>query len=77
MQLQPGGQVTHIDIEQMRLKLNLSYGQRIVAMLAAHEMIVGMIRGRLKQERPDLTDFEVGLLVIEEIEHSKRHEFRP
>lgn len=77
MLLPPGGQITHIDMELMRLKLNLTPGQRLLAMLDAHELTVAMIRGRLIPERPELTDLEIGLLVIDEIERAKQHEFRP
>jgi hypothetical protein len=31
----------------------------------------------LKQQQPELSDHEIGLLIIEEIEFAKRHEFRP
>ncbi len=77
MQLPPGGQITHIDIDLMRLRLNLSPGQRILAMLNARELVIAMKRGRLKQQQPELSDHEIGLLIIEEIEFAKRHEFRP
>lgn len=56
MLLPPGGQITHIDIELMRLRLNLTPGQRLLAMVDGHELTVAMIRGRLMQQRPELTD---------------------
>lgn len=77
MLLPPGGKITHIDMDLMRLKLNLTPGQRILAMLDAHELTVAIIRGRLMRERPELTDLELGLLVLDEIERAKQHEFRP
>ncbi len=77
MELPPGGQIIHIDLDLMRLKLGLTPGQRLVAMLDAHKFVVGLIRGRLMQERPELSAHEIGLLVIEEIERAKRYEFRP
>jgi hypothetical protein len=76
MQLPPGGQITHVDIDLMRLRLNLSPGQRILAMLDAQELVIAMKRGRLKEKQPELTDHEIGLLIIEEIEFAKRHEFK-
>ena len=75
--LDPGGQIVHIDLDMMRLKLRLTPGQRILAMLDSHELVVGVIRGRLMRQRPELSHYEIGLLVVEEIEHAKEYEFRP
>lgn len=77
MQLEPGGQITHIDLDLMHLKLALSPGQRLSAMLDTHRFVVAVIRGRLRHQRPELSDLEIGMLIIEEIERAKRHEFRP
>lgn len=77
MQLEPGGQITHIDLDLMRLRLALSPGQRLLAMMDTHRWVVAVIRARLRQQRPELSDYEIGLLIIEEIERAKRHEFRP
>ena len=40
----------HTDIELMRLRLSLSPGQRIQAMLDARALVVGIIRGRLRNK---------------------------
>lgn len=77
MELAPGGQITHIDVELMRLRMALTPGQRIQAMLDTHEWIVAVIRGRLNQQYPDLSDYDIGLKIVDEIERSKRREFRP
>lgn len=76
MQLQHGGKIPHIDFELMRLQLRLTPGQRILAMLERHELIVAAMRARLRQERPELSDREIGLLIIEEFERDKGHEFQ-
>ena len=62
---------THIDIELMRLRLSLPPGQRIQAMLDARAVLVGMIRGRLHRQYPDLSDAEINLKVLEEIERAQ------
>ncbi|MCP5095455.1 MAG: hypothetical protein GY943_07880 [Chloroflexi bacterium] len=44
---------THADIELMRVRLSLSSGQRIQAMLDARALLIGMIRGRLRKKYPE------------------------
>ncbi len=61
----------HTDIELMRLRMSLSPGQRLQAMFGARSLIVGMIRGRLKREFPNLPDNELNLKVLEEIERAQ------
>ena len=77
MQLPAGGKITHIDFELMRLQMKLTPGQRVLAMLDARELTVGIMRGRLMREHPELSHREISLLIIEEIERAKRYEFRP
>ncbi len=59
---------THTDLELMRLRLSLSPGQRIQAMLDARTLVVGIIRGRLRDKYPDIPDPELNLKVLEEID---------
>ncbi len=47
---------THIDMDLMRLRLSLTPGQRIQAMLNARALVVGMIRGRLRNKYPDISE---------------------
>jgi hypothetical protein len=61
-----------IDEEQFRLLCNLSPGQRIRVMLDARELAVGLIRGRLHGQYPDLSPCELNLKVLEEIERVKQ-----
>jgi hypothetical protein len=56
-----------VDLEQMRLLGRLSPGQRIRVMLEARELAVGLIRGRLRRQYPDLSLREINLKVLEEI----------
>ncbi len=62
---------THTDMELMRLRVSLSAGQRIQAMLDARALVVGMIRGRLRQKYPDIPDRELNLKMLEEIERAQ------
>ena len=61
-----------VDLEQMRLLGKLSPGQRIQAMLDARELAVGLIRGRLRRQYPDLSSREINLKVLEEIARAQR-----
>jgi hypothetical protein len=58
-------------MELMRLRLSLSPGQRIQAMLDARALLVGMIRGRLRQQYPNLSNNEINLKVLQEIERAQ------
>lgn len=64
-------QLTHRDMELMRLRLALSPGQRIQAMLGARALIVGIIRGRLRQAYPEIPEAELNLKMLEEIERAQ------
>ncbi len=65
-----------IDHQFMRLRGRLSPGERLQAMLAAREWVVGAIRGRLRRRYPDLTLYELNLKVLEEIERAERRQAR-
>ena len=62
---------THTDIELLRLRLSLTPGQRLQAMFDARFLLVGMIRGRLRQQYPNLPDAELNLKMLEEIERAQ------
>ncbi len=61
-----------VDLDLMRLVGRLTPGQRIQRMLDARELIVGMIRGRLRRRYPDLSTRDLNLKVLEEIELTSR-----
>lgn len=63
---------THTDIDLMRARIKLTPGQRLQAMFDAHAMLVGITRGRLRARYPDLSDHDLNLKVVEEIERAKR-----
>lgn len=71
MEQQTTRKFTNTDIELMRLRLLLTPGQRIQAMLDARTVLVGMIRGRLRQQYPDLPVAELNLKLLDEIERAK------
>lgn len=56
----------------MRLRLKLTPGQRVRAMLAAREWVIGATRARLRAKYPDLSDLELNLKIVEEIERAQR-----
>jgi hypothetical protein len=57
-----------VDLELVRLRRRMSPGQRLQAMLDARELAVGLIRGRLRRQYPDLSPRELNLKVLEEID---------
>lgn len=61
-----------VDLEQMRLLGRLSPGGRIRLMLDARELAVGLIRGRLRRQYPDLSTRDLNLKVLEEIARAQR-----
>ena len=66
-----------IDVDLIRIRSQMSAGQRLQAMLDAREMLVGLIRGRLRQQFPHLSDQELNLKVLEEIERAQNVRPRP
>ena len=56
-----------IDLEQIRLLGHLPPGRRIRVMLDAQELAVGLIRGRLRRQYPDLSPRALNLKVLEEV----------
>ena len=63
--------LTHSDMQLLQLRLTLSPGQRIQAMLDARALLVGIIRGRLRKKYPDLSEANFNMKVLEEIERAK------
>ena len=57
-----------VDHEFMRLRGRLTPSQRLQAMLAAREWVVGGMRARLHCRFPGLSPEEINLKVLEEIE---------
>jgi hypothetical protein len=62
----------HTDVELMRARMKLTPGERIQAMLDAYELQVGLMRGRLCQKYPHLSEREINLKILEEIDRAKR-----
>ena len=61
-----------VDLMQLRLLANLPAHKRLRVMLDARELAVGMMRGRLRKEFPDLTSKQLNLKLLEEITHANR-----
>jgi hypothetical protein len=57
-----------LDPIEFRRWLALSVGQRLQAMLNARELAVGLIRGQIRKEYPDLSLQALNLKVMEELE---------
>lgn len=61
-----------VDLAQMRLLANLPVQKRLQVMLDARELAIGMMRGRLRKEFPNLTPKQLGLKLLEEISRANR-----
>ncbi len=66
-----------VDHNFMRVRGRLTPGERLLAMLAAREWVVGAHRARLRRKYPDLSPQEINLKVLEEIERAERRQTRP
>jgi phage terminase Nu1 subunit (DNA packaging protein) len=66
-----------LGMDQVRLVARLTPGQRIQAMLDAHELVLGLIRGRLQRQYPHLATREINWKVLEELERAERALRRP
>ena len=56
-----------IDEEYLRLLGRLGAGRRLLAMVDGHELVYGLIRGRLRRRHPDISATEMGQMVLQEI----------
>jgi hypothetical protein len=61
-----------VDKQLMRLLGQLTPGGRIQAMLDARELVVGLIRGRLGRQYPELSPRELNLKLLEELDRVQR-----
>ena len=64
-------------MELMRIRMKLSPGQRLQAMLDARMVLVGFRRARLRRQYPDLSDCDLNLILLEEIDRAKKLAARP
>lgn len=66
-----------VDVDELRRIARLTPGQRLQAMLDTHELVLGLIRGRLQRQYPQLSLREVNLRLLEELERAERALRRP
>jgi phage terminase Nu1 subunit (DNA packaging protein) len=66
-----------VDMDELRFVARLTPGQRLQAMLDTHELVLGLIRGRLQRQYPHLSLREVNLRLLEELERAERTLRRP
>jgi len=59
-----------LDAQLLRLRSQMTPGQRINSLLTTREVLVGMKRGRLRRQYPDLTERELNLKLLEEIDRA-------
>jgi hypothetical protein len=67
----PGFQFDDVDWVQVRLLQKLQPGQRLRVMLDARELVVGLIRGQLCRRYPDLSEREINLKLLEELDRGR------
>jgi hypothetical protein len=63
-----------VDHHFMRVRGQLSPGERLQAMLAAREWVVSAMRDRLARRYPDLSPEEINLQVLKEIDRAERRQ---
>jgi hypothetical protein len=56
-----------VDWEALRLTWSLTPGQRIQRMLHARELAAALVRSRLREQFPQLSDREINLMLVEEL----------
>ncbi|MFN8490178.1 MAG: hypothetical protein U0350_21500 [Caldilineaceae bacterium] len=61
-----------VDQDEMRRWASLSSGQRVLVMLRARQLALGLMRGRLRKQYPDLSLQAINLKLIEELEQRGR-----
>lgn len=68
-----------IDMQLPKLRLSVPPEKPIQVPLDAYEFKIGALRTRLRQQFPDLSDREINLKALEEIERGKkiRSQFKP
>ena len=66
-----------VDIEAIRLTARLSVGARVRRLLDTREILVGMIRARLRRQYPYLSARDLNVEVLKEIERVERTHTRP
>lgn len=59
-----------VDIDQIRLTARLTPGQRIQRLLDARALAVGLIRGRVRRQHPELSAAAINLKVLEELDRA-------
>lgn len=57
-----------VDWEEVRQWASLSPGMRIKTLLNARALALGLIRGRLRREFPELSTTEINAKLIEELQ---------
>jgi hypothetical protein len=60
-----------LDREQIRLLAQVPAHKRVRAMLEARELAVGLIRGRLRRQYPNLSTNMLNLKVLEELARAR------
>lgn len=65
-------QFDRADLDALRLAVSLAVGQRVRRLLNARSLAVGLIRGRLQRQYPDLDARALNLKVLEELARADR-----
>ncbi len=63
-----------VDHRFMRLRGQLTPGERLQAMLSAREWVVSAVRARLARRYPHLSPEDINLKVLEEIDRVERRQ---
>jgi hypothetical protein len=64
---EPAYQFDPVDWEAIRLTRSLTLGQRIQRMLHTRELVAALVRSRLREQFPGLSERDVNLKLVEEL----------
>jgi hypothetical protein len=68
---EPAYQFDPVDWDAIRLTRSLTPGQRIQRMLHARDLVTALVRSRLREQFPKLSDREINLKLAEELPHDQ------
>jgi hypothetical protein len=73
---EPGHSFDAPDRVQVNLLASLPAARRVRAMLDARELVMGLMRGRLRRCFPDLSIIEINLKALEELSRAEQRASR-
>ncbi len=64
--------IDDVDLELLKLRMSVSAGQRVSSLLDAQATLRAVMRTRLKKRFPELSDREINLKIVEELQYAQQ-----